>query len=338
MRPQRLRSAATALLAVSLAGILLPASASATTSPYMSVGCFQPSTTPGVALECYASVTGPTSNDPVPTGTFDFTAPSFKGVVSPASCDASSTCMFAYTPKGSGSATRKDTVTATYSGDAVYTSRQATVTVKVTVRPAPGLVAFCAQPYTTPGLALQCSAATYSPGGGAAPTGTLRIKVPTFKGAVTPVACDASGCDFTYVPKGSGTTSRRDTITVMYSGDGVYSSAQASIPVAVPAKPPVSLAVGCGYFTTPGVPVQCDAAIYRQGPGPLPTGTITVTAPTYKGSLSPTTCDVWSPCSFSYTPVGSGSASRKDTVTFTYSGDAFYGAAKQTWTINVLAP
>lgn len=338
MRPQRLRSAATVLLALSLAGVVLPGPASATTSPYMSLGCFQPSTTPGVALECYASVTGPTSDDPVPTGTVSLTAPSFKGQVSPASCDASSPCTFAYTPKGSGSATRKDTVTATYSGDAVYTARQATVTVKVTVKPAPGLVAFCTQPYTTPGAALQCSAGTYSPGGGAAPTGTLKVKVPTFKGSATPATCDASGCDFTYVPKGSGTTSRRDTITVMYGGDAVYSSAQASIAVAVPAKPPVSLAVWCGYFTTPGVPVQCDAAIYRQGPGPVPTGTITVTAPSYKGSLSPTTCAVATPCSFSYTPVGSGSPSRKDTVTFTYSGDTFYGSARQTWTINVLAP
>jgi hypothetical protein len=242
MRTRHRRSVRIALLVLMLAiaALAIPANAATKRIPNFGAGCNPTMTTPGVAVTCYGYVDAQLQEDPTPTGRLTFTVPSFKGSVSPTSCDAAAGfCNFTYTPKGTGNPTRKDTITIAYSGDSFWASRKTTVVVAVPAKLPPGFGASCNQPSTTPGVPVQCSAFIYATGSNTpAPTGTITFTVPSFKGSVSPTSCDAPAgfCSFSYTPKGSGSAFRKDTITASYPGDSFWGSTKATIVVQVPAS------------------------------------------------------------------------------------------------------
>lgn len=203
------------------------------------VYCQEWSTLPGRAVQCTASVY-PTSGQPVwPTGIVSFAVPSYKGAVTPTSCEiVDSSCHFSYTPIGSGSATRKDTITATYSGDADWASSLTNVVIAVPVRLPVYLSTYCDQGATAPGVPATCTIDIQPTGSGPVLTGTVSLTVPTYKGTLTPAGCAAStgSCSYTYVPKGSGSAWRKDTITATYPGDSFWAPGKTTVVLEVPAS------------------------------------------------------------------------------------------------------
>lgn len=209
----------------------------------------------------------------------------------------------------------------------------------------PSFAGGCNPSTTTPGVAVACytwvdSQLPDDP----APTGTLKITAPSYKGTLSVTRCDAASfCDFGYLPKGAGSPTRKDTITVTYSGDTFWASRTLKIVVAVPAKLPTSFGASCDQqATTPGTALHCVAFVYTSSAAaPTPTGTLTFAVPSYKGSASPASCDVVTAdgrCDFWYTPKGTGTTTRKDTITVSYSGDGFWASSRTAVVVQVHAP
>jgi hypothetical protein len=172
-------------------------------------------------------------------GTLTFTVPTYKGTTSPTSCHYSNNaCYFTYTPKGRGTNTRKDTITATYSDDPYVETGKATTTIEV--KPTPPLpvadvAVSCFATSTTPGVPVTCTSYV----NGFAYGGTLTFTVPTYKGTTSPTSCHYSNnaCYFTYTPKGRGTNTRKDTITATYSDDPYVETGKATTTIEVKPTP-----------------------------------------------------------------------------------------------------
>ncbi|MFZ0139720.1 MAG: hypothetical protein WAL70_01435 [Aeromicrobium sp.] len=189
------------------------------------------------------------------------------------------------------------------------------------------LTAECSDGETTQAFPIECS--VFVSAGTPAPTGTVSLAANSFAGTLSsktcPVSSESSPCTFTYTPKGYGTSTRTDKITITYAGDSTYPKQTTTLTIAVKPKPAPVLNASCGDQTTPGVPVQCQVTVDPNGAG-QPTGTVALSANAYKGTLSLESCPAVStdPCIFTYTPKGTGTAKRMDPVRFAYSGDAHY--------------
>ncbi len=111
---------------------------------------------------------------------------------------------------------------------------------------------------------------------------------------------------------------------IVLAGTMIVASLLTAAPAAA-AKAHASIFVFCFGSgqpkVTPGYPLFCQAGVQGQ---PTPTGTLKISAATYKGTLSTNTCTSVNFCQFTYTPKGKGSDYRKDTVTALYSGDSNY--------------
>jgi hypothetical protein len=90
--------------------------------------------------------------------------------------------------------------------------------------------------------------------------------------------------------------------------------------------------------TTPGFPVNCTVSVLpTTSGGPAPTGSIKISAPKSRGSVSTTECNLSGSCFFSYTPKGKGSDRRVDSITAIYSGDDNYKSKRGKATVSVAA-
>jgi len=190
------------------------------------------------------------------------------------------------------------------------------------------------QPQPSPGYPHSCQAAVQ---GQPAPTGTLKISAATYKGTLSTNTCSSlSSCQFTYTPKGKGSDYRKDTITLIYSGDSNYYSGRTSTKISVFASPPIGLSLGCHDSVPAGSTAFCSLSIQTHGPSQF--GNVTLKVPTYKGTVTPTQCSTFtSSCFVSYTPKGRGYATRVDTITASYAGDLYNSPAKVTEKIQVTA-
>lgn len=341
MRLQHPRTVLSLLLALVAASLTMTGVGSAATKPVPGLGasCERPTTTPGTAVTCTVLISA-VPGGPEPTGTFSLSVPSYKGTVSPDVCVISEgQCTLSYTPKGSGSSTRKDTITATYSGDSFYATAKVLVVVGVRLTPMANFSFFCFPAETTPGVSVPCLIVLSDSGEGAGePSGTVTVSVPSYKGSVSPTSCSFSAggsCNLSYTPVGTGSSTRKDVITATYSGNTLYGTGKATTTVFVGPKPTPTLNFSCGEVTTPGVATSCTMTM-SGSLGPVD-GNVTFTVPSYKGTIVPSSCWPGAPCSPTYTPKGTGSASRKDTITATYSGDARYAATKTTFVVAVHA-
>ena len=334
-----------AVVAVVLTGVpgsVVPAQGSAPAPVSVGAGCDPPTTTPNVPASCYAYVAG-VPGSPQPTGSVHFWGT--KGTTSPTACQASSVgCTFTYTPTGAGSATRRDTITVVYvpvSPD----EDQVVVKFTVAVRPEPSpVVAMSCQSPTTPGVPVGCTAQVA--GNGKMPlAGELRFSVPAYKGTVTPTTCAvaalAKSCHVSYVPTGRGSAARTDAITVKYAGDPRYADATAKATVEVDPKPYPLIGFGCSsYSTTPGTPLRCALSVQGISPLGQPTGHVSLSAPSYRGTITPASCpaNTQNICNLTYTAVGTGSNFRVDKITVSYPGDARYAALKTAISVDVTKP
>jgi hypothetical protein len=204
------------------------------------VYCDPGSVVPGYTTHCSVSVLPGTAHLPSPTGTVSFTVPAAKGTVTPTCVLVDMHCAIAYTPTGVGSGWRKDTITATYSGDAEWGQSTTTAVVAVPTRQPPYLATWCDQVSTTPGVAASCLVAFGPTVDGPAPTGVVTLTVPSTAGTVTPSTCPVSAptgsCQYTYTPKGVGSGTRKDTVTATYPGDSFWAPATSKVVIEVPAS------------------------------------------------------------------------------------------------------
>jgi hypothetical protein len=330
-----------------LAANALNAAAATKTKPELTVTC--PTTTQsGTSVSCTAHLT---DGSTAATGTLSFAAAASKGTLSSHSCTISghdNTCSTTYLPTGTGSQSRKDTITVTYAGDTHYTSARATTTIGVTAKPNTNFSSYCPgngfnpPEFTTPAIAISCTVTVH---GINQLSGAVTVSAAASKGAVTSgTSCPVGGyqtfCQFAYVPQGEGSSYRKDTITVHYPGDLHNNEATLLIKISVGPRLTPLVYVQCpnGFSTTVGTPLSCSVNAYSYGSGPPLTGTVTVSVASSKGAVTPTTCAVNVSCPISYTPQGRGSAYRKDTITATYSGDIRYLDEKATAKIAVTAP
>ena len=124
---------------------------------------------------------------------------------------------------------------------------------------------------------------------------------------------------------------RRIVPMTILAGIMIAASLVAASPAAAKTSPTVSVfCFGTGQPMTPGYPRFCQAFVFGDGQVP-PTGTLKLSAATYKGTLSQTSCSSVSNCTFTYTPKGKGSDYRKDTIYAIYSGDSnYYGGRGST--------
>jgi hypothetical protein len=223
-----------ALAGVMIVAALLTAAPAAAAKGHASISFFCFSTgqnTPGYPIGCQAAVNGL----PAPTGALTISASSSKGTVN-GGCTFLSNCSFSYTPKGKGSAHRKDTITVRYSGDDHYYSARASTKIAVLASPPMGLQLSCPASTTTGSFAY-CSLSIQPhgfPGGN-----SVDVKVPSYKGAVTPAQCPAfqGSCTVIFIPKGRGYDTRVDTITASYAGDLYNSPNKVTAKVHVGAAP-----------------------------------------------------------------------------------------------------
>jgi hypothetical protein len=126
---------------------------------------------------------------------------------------------------------------------------------------------------------------------------------------------------------------------IILAGLMIAASLIAASPAAA-AKAHASIFVFCftsGPNTTPGYPLQCQAQVTGTFDRPAPTGTLKISAATYKGTLSSNTCSSLTNCQFTYTPKGKGSDYRKDTITAIYSGDGNYYSGRSSIKISIAA-
>ena len=327
-----------------LTGSAVRAQAPALAPAGVGAGCNPSTTTPNVPVSCFAYVVG-TAGGPQPTGTIYFFGPGQKGTTNPGACHFSSAaCTFTYTPTGPGSATRKDTITVVYVPDSFYDQTEYKFPVSVRPEPSPGMGLACSAARTTPGVPVTCTG--YVNGNGVTPlNGTMTFSVPSYRGTVTPTTCAvaalAKNCHVSYVPTGQGSASRVDTITAKYTGDPRFADATVKATVEVDPKPYPLLGFSCAaYSTTPGTPLRCALSVQGVSPLGQPTGHISLSVPSYKGTITPATCpaNTQTTCNLTYTPVGTGSDFRTDKITMTYPGDARYASLKGVISVSVTKP
>ena len=123
---------------------------------------------------------------------------------------------------------------------------------------------------------------------------------------------------------------------IALAGIMIAASLFAASPAAAAKADPFMYVVcfGNGPQATPGYALNCQAAV---GGSPVPTGTLKISAASYKGTLSTNVCSSVTNCSFTYTPKGKGSDYRKDTITAIYSGDSNYYSGRASTKISIAA-
>lgn len=343
---RHVRSVLTCILVATLAGLALaiPAQAESKLVPSFGIEC-PDATTPGRAAPCWVHVEPQFfQNAPQPTGTITVSVSSLKGTVTPTTCDAAQReCSVSYTPKGTGYSSRKDTITVAYSGDAVWYSQRRSAVIAVPAELPVDMHVYCDPWSAVPGYSTHCSVHVY-PGTADVlhPTGTVSFTVAASRGTVTPscvLDVVSMSCGVSYTPTGVGSGWRKDTITASYSGDAEYGPATTTVAVAVPKRQPPYLTTYCNrYETTPGEPETCWVEFGPTLAGPDPTGAVMLKVSASRGTTTPSSCPVTvSPCMYTYTPIGVGSATRRDTVTATYPGDSFWAPATSEAVIRVPA-
>jgi hypothetical protein len=223
-----------------------------------------------------------------------------------------------------------DTVTVFYSGDSIYYSEKGTSTVDVTA--------------LTPKIALTSSAATAPintpptitvnvTGQGPTPMGTVTLT----SGSYTSWAQNLSGGSFTF-PVNSYSYQTYllnigdNIFTLTYSGDSNYSSGTSSTTVNLQQVTP-TLNLDLNSTTYLNYPLSINDSFTIPNGGPWPTGTITFSS----GNFNSQPQTLYSGETVFYSVPAGALPLGGDTITASYSGDAYNSPASATAKVTVLA-
>jgi hypothetical protein len=267
-----------------------------------------------------------------PTGTIEF----LQGGTPIAACGGATgepvngagvaTCAVTY------SATGTYAITATFPGDANFTTSTSTAVSQVVDKAAttttltssanPSVVG---QPVT-----LTATATATSPGSGT-PTGTIEF----LDGGTPIVACGGAGGEPVSAGRATCTvafaTSGTHHLTAVYAASAGYTTSTSSPLTQTVSTTPIPTSIGVGVSPNPvgGQPVTVTATISPSG---TPSGTVTFTGPGGVVYCTATVVDGQASCVTSQLPVGT------DTVTVAYPGDTYYLPSSGSVTFGVAAP
>jgi hypothetical protein len=208
-----------------------------------------------------------------------------------------------------------DTLTASYSGDTTYSPATGTASETVTNPLTPIVKVTPAASSVTTAASLSVTVAVT--GSGATPTGTVTLSGGGYTSAATTLS--SGGATIT-IPANSLSVGT-DTLTVSYSGDANYASANgtASVTVTTPLAPTITVTPAA---TTVVSSSSLSVKVTVTGSGATPTGTVTLSGGGYTSAA--TTLSGGS--ATIVIPANSLSAG-SDTITASYSGDSNYAAA-----------
>lgn len=247
-----------------------------------------------------------------PTGTVTLTG---GGYSSPAKTLASG--AYTFTIPAATLTLGNDTLTATYSGNSLYTTATGTGTIDitgtvlltptVTVTPTP----------TNPGTAESVSVPVTVTGSGATPTGTVTLT----GGGYTSAAETLTGGLYTFTIPANSLAVGTDTLTVTYSGDAAYNTKTGTATVtvtqssyALAATTPT--AISAGGTTTSTITGQTSSTGYA---GTVTLNSCTLASSTVTNPNDPPSCSVSG--TITYTG-GAASGSGTATITTTANGTA----------------
>ena len=256
------------------------------------------------------SATAPTGSvafTAVPSGTF---AASGRCTLSPAGSHAG--CKISYKPLAG-----RQTVSASYSGDAIHAVSSASITIaglyatRVTVSCAPSRV--------PAGHATSCEAIVADVGAGTAPTGSVSFRATPSGSFASRGTCALiasrrrRACTLGYTPTGGA-----QTVAASYDGDATHRPSRGETTVSTPR--PTALTVTC----TPAEvsteqSIACTANVRDTGTSSAstPTGPVSFSAaPAGRFARGHSCTLVSAACKVTYTPVAG-----EQTITATYRGD-----------------
>jgi hypothetical protein len=297
--------------------------------------------TAGQSTSCYVRADSSTSQV---LGIVRLTAA--KGVATPQRCDLApvpgpwhtTSCAFTYTPTGAGSAWRRDTVSAQYTGsnDHAAASAGARVPVAAATRPqqATSTSVTCAPDPVHLDTPLRCTVSVVAPSSAVGstvtvgPEGENETYTCRLAGRGNPVACSVS---FRYPEHVTGHTER--TIIAAFPGtDRLAASTGSSSLVVLPARTPSETKLACEEDEVPtGGTTQCTVGV-RDTTGALTSvvGEASITGPNGLDTSCELTGAVGGSCSFAYSPSGRGSTSRVDTLTAAFTGSSQHAPSSGT--------
>jgi RHS repeat-associated protein len=190
----------------------------------------------------------------------------------------------------------------------------------VTVTPNPSSI--------TTAQALTVTVTVSGGSGNPTPTGSVTLS----GGGYASTAQTLSGGSYDFIIPANSLTSGIDTLTVSYSGDSNYASANGTAPVTVTALPLTPTVTVTPAATTLDSGSALSVAVAVTGAGIIPTGTVTLSGGGYTSAAEPL-----SGGNYTFTiPVNSLSAGT-DTLTVSYSGDSNYVAGTGTASVTVTA-
>lgn len=204
-----------------------------------------------------------------------------------------------------------DTLTATYSGDSLYTSASGStqITIVGTALATPS-VTVTASP-TSPDSSQPIDLTVKVAGTSGTPTGTVTLTSPTINPAPT-ATLDATGSAALVIPGGTFTSTGTANISVSYGGDATYALTTGS----------TSVNVTQSAFT---ISASAPASV---SPGSSTTSTITVSSISYysgtitfscQATSGPTDADIMPTCSASPVTLNGNSSTESTTTTLSIS-------------------
>ena len=293
--------------------------ASVTVTKVTATVTVQPSpTTVGASTIVVVGVTV-TGTGPTPTGTVQLTG---GGYTSGACTLANGACTINIPADSLSNGT--DTLTVAYSGDSNYNAASGTATVTVNILTPTVIVTPSATSlYTNQSLTVSGTVS----GTGPTPTGTVQLT----GGGYTSAAVALSGGSYTITIPVNSLSAGNDTLTVTYSGDAIYTSANKATTVTVttyvPLIPVVTVTPASSTLDS-GSSLIVTGTV--SGTGVTPTGTVTLSGGGYTSAAV-----ALSSGGYTITIPGNSLSAGSDTLTVSYSGDINYATGMGTASVAV---
>jgi hypothetical protein len=216
-----------------------------------------------------------------------------------------------------------DTLTVTYSGDAVYASATGSASVKVNTPLTSTLTVVPSATTINVNQSLDVSATVMGSGG--TPTGTVTLA----GGGYTSVAATLASGSFKFTIPGGSLAKGADTLTVTYSGDPAYGPATGTTSVTVNLLT-AAVSVTPSMLTV-GTAQTLSVAAVVAGAASAPTGAVKLSGGGYTSASQSLTGGA-----FTFAVPAGILTVGTDTLTVTYSGDSTYNASTGTAAVTVV--
>jgi hypothetical protein len=272
------------------------------------VGASPSPVTVGTPVTYSATVTTSVTGQPTPTGTVKFTTGSTTLCTATLS-NGTGACNSSAAPAGT------DPISGTYSGNSVFGSSTGTTSIVVNNVGSQTSIGVTPSPVAFGSSVTYSATVTTSVSGQPTPTGSVTFTTGTTTLCTATLSSGSATCSSSVAPVGT------DTITGMYSGDGVFAGSTGSTSLVVSQASTQTSATANPNPAVLGSSVTYSATVTTGATGvPGPTGSVTFTT----GPTTLCTATLWNgsgTCSSSAAPLGT------DTISADYSGDTNFSGS-----------